>query len=86
MDFEANPQKGNMITSGTRCKKSIDPRKYKLTNSLCLGYPQNFNPSKLTTLTVVEVSMYEGKIYILADYLFKSSVRFVIFYSIIPLC
>ena len=33
-------------------KFSVDPQKYKPTNSLCLGYPQNFKPSKLNTLTV----------------------------------
>ena len=31
---------------------SADPKKYKPTNSLCFGYPQNFKPSKLNILTV----------------------------------
>ena len=37
-------------------KISIDPRKYKPTNSLCYGYSRNFKPLKLNTLTVVDLT------------------------------
>ena len=40
----------NITTHGI--KISVDPRKYKLMNSLCFGYPRNFIPSKLNTFTV----------------------------------
>ena len=34
-------------------KYSADPQKYKPTHFLCFGNPQNFNLSKLNTLTVI---------------------------------
>ena len=37
--------------------QGVDPRKYKTTKSLCFGYPRNFKPSKLTTLTVAPRGM-----------------------------
>ena len=44
--------KHNDITTTQGIKIPADPRKYKPTNSLCFGYPQNFIPSKLNTFTV----------------------------------
>ena len=40
------------IITAQNIKLSADPRKYKPTNSLHFGYPRNFKPAKLNTLTV----------------------------------
>ena len=59
MDFVVAYHPNHDIITAQVIGFSADPQKYEPTNSLCFGYPRNFKPSKLNTLTVCKYGVVQ---------------------------